>query len=148
MNTKRLVIACVVVFLFVFGYNWVLHGKVLNNAYMESAQLWRDEAGMRQHFGWLLLGQLLLSVMFCVIYALRRGSEGGLAQGAGYGFLVALLLSSGTFISYAVEPLPGKIALGWFIGDSIQLVIAGAILGAIYRPRSTTTVSSAQPAPA
>src|SRR5437667_319671 len=147
MNMKRLIIACVVVFLFVFGYNWVLHGKVLSNAYMESAQLWRDEAGMKQHFGWLLLGQLLMSVMFCVIYALRRGTAAGPGQGAGYGFLVALLLSSGTFISYAVEPLPGKIAATWFIGDLIQLVIAGAILGAIYRP-PTAEVRAAQPAPA
>ena len=147
MNMKRLIIACVVVFLFVFGYNWVLHGKVLSNAYMESAQLWRDEAGMKQHFGWLLLGQVLLSVMFCVIYALRRGAEAGPGQGAGYGFLVGLLLSSGTFIYYAVEPLTGKIAAAWLIGDLIQLVIAGAILGAIYRPPQMQ-VGAAQPATA
>jgi len=114
---------------------------------MESALLWRDEAGMKQHFGWLLLGQLIMSVMFCVIYALRRGTEAGPGQGAGYGFLVALLLCSGTFIWYAVAPLPGKIALTWVIGDLIQLVIAGAILGAIYRPPSAE-VRAAQPAPA
>lgn len=147
MNMKRLIIACIVVFLFVFGYNWVLHGVVLKNAYAESAQLWRGEAEMGRYFVWLLFGQLIMSIMFCVIYALRRGTDGGPGQGAGYGFLVALLLSSGTFISYAVEPLPGKIAAAWFIGDLIQLVIAGALLGAIYRPPSAE-IRAAQPVPA
>ena len=44
MNTKRLVIACVVVFLFVFGYNWVLHHDGL--ALHDPAEA-VEQAGMR-----------------------------------------------------------------------------------------------------
>ena len=148
MNTKRFVIACVVVFLFVFLYDWGLHGVVLKNAYMDSAQLWRDKDGFNSHFPVLLLGQLLVSVMFCVIYALRRGTDAGPGQGAGYGFLVGLLLASGPLVAFATQPLPSKVVGGWIVGGIILWIIAGAILGAIYRPPSTTTVSSAQPAPA
>jgi hypothetical protein len=40
------------------------------------------------------------------------------------------------FIIYAVQPLTTKILCGWIIGDLIQFVIAGAIIGGIYKPAS------------
>ena len=144
MNTKRLILACVVVFVFVFGFEWVFHGVLLQETYAQTASLWRPESEMQQHFAWLVLGQLLLSVMFCVIYAVRHGANGGVGQGIGYGVLVALLLTSPTLISYAVQPLPISLIGSWVVGRIIQLVIAGAILGAVYRP----TPQASAPTPA
>jgi hypothetical protein len=71
MRTTRLILACVAVFVFVFGFEWVFHGMIMKESYVNTASLWRPEAEMTARFGWLLGGQLLLSVMFCVIYALR-----------------------------------------------------------------------------
>ena len=148
MNMKRLILACVFVFVFLFLFEWGLHGGVLRNAYKESAQLWRSDADMGRHFGLIIRGQVVLSVMFCLIYALRRGTDAGPAQGAGYGLLVGILLATGPLIAFATQPLPSRIVGAWIVGAIIEFVIAGAILGAIYRPRSTPTVGSAQPAPA
>jgi hypothetical protein len=37
-------------------------------------------------------------------------------------------------ISFAVQPLTFKILCGWIAGAVIQFTIAGAIVGAIYKP--------------
>ena len=52
-----------------------------------------------------------------------------------------------TLIVYAVQPLPAKLIFIWFIGDIFQMVIAGAILGAIYKP-AAGIAEARQPAPA
>jgi hypothetical protein len=100
---------------------------------------------MKNMFGWLLLGQLLLSVMFCVIYAFRRSTTSCAGQGSAYGFFVGLILASVTLITYAVQPIPPGIIGAWIIGDLLKLVIAGAILGAIYQPLSTSATPAAAP---
>ena len=145
MNTKRVGLACLVVFILCFGFDFVLHGILLKNAYAQTAQLWRSEAEMKNLFGWLLLGQLLLSVMFCVIYAFRRSTTSCAGQGSAYGFFVGLILASITLITYAVQPIPPNIIGAWIIGDLLKLIIAGAILGAIYQPLSTSATPAAAP---
>jgi len=147
MNIKRLVLACVAVFICIFACDFVLHGILLKSTYMNTAPLWRTESEMKEHFGWLLLGQLLLSVMFCVIYAVRCGERMGPGPGAGYGLLVALLLGSECLITYAVQPLPKRIPAAWFLGGVVELTIAGAVLGTIYRPENPQAYA-AQPAAA
>ena len=42
------------------------------------------------------------------------------------------------FIRFAVEPLTPKILLMGGIGDVLEFGIAGAIVGAIYKPSSTS----------
>jgi hypothetical protein len=50
-------------------------------------------------------------------------------------------------VSYAVQPLPLGMIGSWFVGGVIEMIIAGAILGAIYRPTKVPPAISAQPNP-
>ncbi len=52
------------------------------------------------------------------------------------GILVALVFAGVDLITFAVQPLTTKILGGWIVGDLIQFAIAGAIIGAIYKPSS------------
>jgi len=52
---------------------------------------------------------------------------------------VALVYAGADLITFAVQPLTSKILCGWIVGDLIQFAIAGAIIGAIYKPSSPTT---------
>jgi len=52
---------------------------------------------------------------------------------------VALVYIGNNFIIYAVQPLTTKILGGWIVGDLIMFAIAGAIIGAIYKPSSPAT---------
>jgi hypothetical protein len=50
------------------------------------------------------------------------------------GILVGLILVGLHFIRFAVEPLTPKILLMGGIGDVLEFAIAGALIGAIYKP--------------
>ena len=68
MNTKRFVLANIAVFVFIFIYEWLFHDVCLGDIDRNTASLWRPEAEMQAHFIWLVLGQLVISVMFCFIF--------------------------------------------------------------------------------
>jgi hypothetical protein len=53
------------------------------------------------------------------------------------GILVALVYAGPHLVTFAVQPITIKILCGWIVGTSIQFAVAGAIIGAIYKPRST-----------
>jgi hypothetical protein len=53
------------------------------------------------------------------------------------GILVGLVYAGPHLISFAVQPLTFKILCGWIAGAVIQFTIAGAIVGAIYKPAAS-----------
>lgn len=58
MNTKRLLLSCVVAFVFMCAFDFVFHGILLKGTYAATANLWRSETEMMRHMGWLIAGQL------------------------------------------------------------------------------------------
>jgi len=73
------------------------------------------------------------------VFPHRFVPAGGAGGGATLGILVALVYAGADLITFAVQPLTTKILGGWIVGDLIQFAIAGAIIGAIYKPISPTT---------
>src|SRR5436309_3344136 len=69
MNVKRLVLSCIAVFIFIFGFSWIFHGMLLKPIYVSTASLWRTDVEMEHYFGWLMLGQFVMAIGFCAIYA-------------------------------------------------------------------------------
>ncbi len=132
MNTKRFVLAGLAVFVFIFFYEWVLHGMILKNLYIASPNLWRTEAEMERYFLWLVLGQFLVAIIFAYIF-LKGYENRGVAEGARYGFLIGLLFGAPTLIMYAVQPLQPILVVAWIVGGIVEYVLAGVILAAIYR---------------
>jgi len=96
------------------------------------------EEFMKHFFHWLVLGQLVFVFFFTMIFASFAGG-GGAGAGARYGILVALLGFGANLIQFAVHPLTTRVLGFWGIGGLIELAIAGAIIGAIYKPSSHTT---------
>ena len=81
-----------------------------------------------------------MAFFLTLLYA-RFVPDGGVAAGVGLGILVAFLFVGDNLITFAVQPLTTKILGGWIVGDIIQFAIAGAIIGAIYKPGATRTIS-------
>lgn len=133
MNVKRFVLACVAVFVFIFLFEWGFHGVLLKSAYAQTASMWRPEAEMGQHFGWLFFGQFVIAFTFCLIYTRSEAAKQGVGFAIGYGLVIALMRSGNDFITYAVQPLPLSLIGSWVVGSIVEGIIAGALLGAIYR---------------
>jgi hypothetical protein len=138
MNWSKFFIAFIVtfVFLFVFGFLW--YGMLMHGAHQEVPTLLRPEADFKSYFGWLILGHIVMAFFFTML-CVRFVPAGGAGTCALLGLLVALVYAGADFISFAVQPLTTKILGGWIVGDLIQFIIAGAIIGAIYKPSALAT---------
>ena len=131
MFNKRLLICTLVVFVFMFFYEFGFHGILLQADYEQLPNIMRTEADAQSLFHFLVLGLLLMSYIICVVF--ERGYENrGLAEGARFGLLIGLLLSGPSLIFYAVMQFPGDLVLKWFAGGLLELVLAGMVLATAY----------------
>jgi hypothetical protein len=133
MNWKKFFFAFIAafVFLFVFGFLW--YATLMHDAHREVPTLLRPEAAFQSYFGWLALGQFVMAFFFTLLCS-RYVPSAGAGAGAMLGLLVGLVYAGPHLISFAVQPLTFKILCGWIAGAVIQFTIAGAIVGAIYKP--------------
>jgi|SRR6266404_3545193 len=134
MNLKKFFFAFIAAFIFVFFYEWLFHGIFMKSSYMETSTLWRPEAEFKSHFPLLVCGQVVFVFFFTLIFVRGFGSGGGVGGGFRYGALIGLLGVGANIIQYAVQPLTTNILICWGIGGIIEFAIAGAIVGAIYKP--------------
>ena len=135
MNGKRLLAAVVAVFIGIWITDFLIHAVWLAGTYRETASLWRTEAEMQTYFPILLLGQFVTALTFVGLWA--KGFAAMRCWGAAclYGFLMGLFREGTTLIMYAVQPLPPKIAMGWFASGVIQGILMGLLVCLVYKPR-------------
>jgi hypothetical protein len=138
MNWTKFLIAFVVTFVFLFGFGFLWFGTLMHGAHMEVPSLWRPEADFNNHFTWLILGHVVMAFFLVMLYARHGG--GTVSSGTCLGFLVGLVYSGNDLINYAIEPITTKILCGWIVGDILMFAIAGALIGAIYKPNATSAV--------
>jgi hypothetical protein len=130
MNHKRGFPAFLAAFVFIFLW----HGMLMKSAYMETATLWRTEP----MFPLLILGQAVIAFAFTGLYVSKVGVNSA-ATGVGYGIVIGILCAGGDLIRFSVQPLTVKILWMWIVGGLVEFAIAGAIVGAIYKPRATAS---------
>lgn len=134
MNWTKFFIAFIAAFVFIFFFGFVWHGILMKSAYMEIATHYRAHDDMI----WpsLLLGHAAMAFFLTWTFASFAGG-GGAGAGLRLGVLIAFTFIGLYFIRFAVEPLTTKILLLGSIGDLLELGIAGALVGAIYKPSAT-----------
>jgi hypothetical protein len=138
MNWKKFIFAFAITFVFMFLFGFLWYGKFMHGIHDEVPTLWRTEADFGSHFPWLILGHIVMAFFLTMLYA-RFVPDGGVAAGVGLGIMVAFLYVGDNLITFAVEPLTTKILGGWIVGNLLEFSIAGAIVGAIYKPSSGAT---------
>jgi len=140
MNWKKFFIAFIAAWVFVFVFGGFFHEVLLKDAYAQlPSGLQRSPEDFKSHFGWLVAGQVIFVFIFVWIYA-SAFSAGGVGSGIKLGIMLAIMGIGGhAFITYAAQPFPGKLITYWSIGALVEMVIAGAIVGAIYKPAAPVT---------
>lgn len=134
MNHKRGVSALFVAFVFIFCFGYVWHDTLMKSAYMETVTLWRTDSDFMGYFWILVVGHAVIAFAFTGLYVSKVGIQSA-ATGFGYGIVIGILWAGGDLIRFAVEPLTTKILWMWIAGALIQFAIAGALVGAIYKPK-------------
>ncbi len=135
---KRFLLAFLAAFVFIFFWGWLYNGVLLKDIYVQTSSLWRPQSETMSLFHWIILGQAILVFAFVMIYA-SGFAGGGIAAGIRLGIMVEILAIGARLMMYAVQPLPGKLVLYWSTGGLIEMIVTGAIVGAIYKPRVSRT---------
>jgi len=135
MNHKRGVIALLVAFVFIFGFGFIWHGILMKSAYMETASLWRTDPDFNSHFWILILSHVVMAFAFTGLYVSKVGIQSP-GTGFGYGVVIGIFCVGIDLTRFAVEPLTTKILWLWIAGTLISFPVMGALVGAIYKPKT------------
>ena len=130
---KRFVFAFIAAYVFLFLWGWLLNGVFLKDVYAQTPNLWRSQSEMMSLFHWIIIGQALVVFSLVTIYATGFAS-GGVIAGIRLGVLLEIAAIGMRLGFYAVQPIPGNLILYGSIGGLVEMVIVGAMVGAIYKP--------------
>jgi hypothetical protein len=138
MNWKRFFIAFIAAAIFIFFWGWFYNGVLLKDVFVEAEHLFRPREEMMNLFHWIVIGDSGLALVFVMIYA-SGFAGGGIASGIRLGIMLELLAVSARCMIYAAQPFPGKLLVLVSIGGFIEMICTGIIVGAIYKPRPTSS---------
>ena len=130
---KRFIVAFIAAYIFTFFWGWLLNGILLKDIYAETPNLWRSQSEMLSLFHWIVIGQALVIFAFVMIYASDLAG-GGVVAGIRLGILLEIAAIGMRLAIYAVQPFPGKLIVYGSISGLIEMIIVGAVVGAIYKP--------------
>jgi hypothetical protein len=133
MNTKKMFLASIAVFLTFQITDFIIHGCILMPTYQALTSVWRSDMMSKM---WILrLSSLVMSFFF--VYIFIKGYENkGLMEGVRYGVVMGLFMNViGMFSQYVMYPIPLSLALQWLCFGMIQSIIAGAITALVYRQK-------------
>src|SRR5262245_3977438 len=132
MNHKRGFPAFIVAFVFMFFFGYFWHGILMKPMYIATSSLWRPEP----LFPILILGHAVVAFAFTGLYVSKVGIN-SVGVGFGYGIVIGILTSGVNIIRFSVEPLTTSMLFMWFAGDVLCFAIMGALVGAIYKPKTS-----------
>lgn len=135
MRFGQIFCAAFAIFIIALIWNGTLHYLVLAQENASIAPLRRTESS-----GFVALSLIqtwALALLFVYGYC-RFNRTGSISEGFVYGLyfalLAGLLVDLNQFILY---PIPGKIALYWFLGGLIEFSIYGAVIPWLFRTSGT-----------
>jgi len=130
---KRFIVAFLAAYIVIFFWGWLLNGVLLKDVYAQTPNLWRSQSEMMSLFHWIIIGQALVVFAFVIIYA-SGFAGGGVIAGIRLGILLEIAAIGMRMGFYAVQPFPGNLIVYGSVGGLIEMIIVGAIVGAIYKP--------------
>jgi hypothetical protein len=136
MNIKRLILAVVVVFVGLWVTSFLIHGIWLQSIYKETMSLWRSEAEMTSHMVWMLVGQLLWSVAFVLIWSRSYPAVASPGGSCLYGLIMGTFSEANSLIMYTVQPLPGHLVAKWVVAGLAQSALLGILLYLAGKPKA------------
>jgi hypothetical protein len=128
---KKVILAVIAVFVVWSVLDFVIHGLILQSAYMATASLWRPMNEMKTSV--LHIAVLIAAITFVLIYSSffsRKGISTGLKYGLLFGLGTGVSMGYGT---YSVMPILYHMAFRWFLGSVVEASVGGMIVGLIIK---------------
>lgn len=132
-NSVKTVLFCTVAgFIFIFAYNFVVHGHFLASTYALTPNLWRTPAEYSEHMLFTVVMYAILAYAAADIYA-RFSTEGSIGEGARFGLLLGLVHAALQSLPYGWLPISGTLASYWFVVGLFQGLGLGIVFSLVNR---------------
>lgn len=132
INSARFVLCTVVLAIFTFVYQMVVHGHLLMPYYNATPALWRPETDMQQMFVWCLVFKLVMGAVLTLLFT-RNYENKGLEEGVRFGFYIGLLMGVMTASWFMILPISSTLAVAWLIDGIVYGILSGVVLAQFYR---------------
>jgi hypothetical protein len=133
MNTKKLVLTIIVIFVVANITGFLIHALLLAPDYMAVKEHYRAEGQEKMIF--ICLAYLAFAIGSVIVYAKGVEAKPWLGQGIRFGILMWLVLAVPSFfIAYAVQPVPMMLMVKQVLFEGVDKILLGVITAALYRP--------------
>ena len=133
MNLKKAIPTIIVVFIVANIFGFLIHAILLRPDYMPLAQHYRAEGTEKMLF--ISLAYLSFAIGSVWVYAKGVEDKTWLGQGIRFGIAMWLILAVPSFvIAYAVQPVPGMLAVKQVLFEGVDKILLGILTAALYRP--------------
>lgn len=132
MNWKRFWVASLVIYVVVQAMDFVINEVFMRSANESLQGLWRPNMTSRMWVMYVI--GVLVALLFTYIFI--KGREGkGTAEGVRYGVIIWLFVSVPMSMSmWVLLPIPHMIIVRGLIYALLEMLIAGILVAAIYKP--------------
>ncbi|MEW6703186.1 MAG: hypothetical protein AB1298_10790 [Bacteroidota bacterium] len=139
MNTKKFVLAVVVVFILLEATSYLVHSVILSSTYMQESISKFFSKDMQANMWKMWITDLIWSFFFVFIFTKGYQNKGWM-EGVRYGVYIGLFMNLTAAVAQnVVYAIPFYLALQWFIYGFIQSVILGVAVSLIYKPAEQKT---------
>ena len=128
---KKVFLGMIVTIVTFLGMDYLFHGILLLDRYLETALLWRTQEEMQAMSGYMMGGQVLLALVAAYLYGFGHKGK-GIREGLRFGIILTLFMAGPLLIMYATQPIPTDILHMWLAADAAKFILAGILLSFIY----------------
>lgn len=132
MTTSKYFISTIAVFVFIFIYQIVAHGIVLNPIYQETPHVWRSLAELQANMPFNMIFQLAEAAWLSYAFY-KFFPAGGIRSGITFGAIIGVLVGMVTASWYFWLPVAPILSWGWFFAWFGEIFGSGIVLGVINR---------------
>jgi hypothetical protein len=130
---KKMALAGIAAFLFIFIFDFLVHGLLLKSAYEATQTVWRPQE--ESNMVVMLLSQFLLAMAIAFFYPII-GLDKDCKKTIPFGFGLGLVMAMPQISTYCYLPIPLSLSLTWVLTTFIQVFISVFIIGKIYNWKS------------
>lgn len=136
MNTKKMIIAVIAVFIILEVTSFLVHSIILSKTYEGLANVFRPMEEMNSRMWRMWIADLVWSFFFVFIF-IKGYQNKGILEGIRYGIYIAMFMNFVAAVAQnVVYPVPYTLALQWFIYGFIQSILLGVVTALIYKPKA------------
>tara|TARA_B110001454_G_C12721908_1_gene435066 strand:- start:6021 stop:6425 length:405 start_codon:yes stop_codon:yes gene_type:complete len=116
-------------FVFVFAFEFLVHGFLMMGMYEASMSVWRPQA--ESNMAVMMLSQFLFAMAVAFFYPIV-GPDKDCKKAIPFGFGLGLVLAMPQIASYSYLPIPFSISLAWAASSFVKALASTFIVAKIF----------------